>query len=74
MGEALHYDIPAIKIKEREDPKKCCREFFKDWLQTSHGAEVGPKVWSTLFDALKDVEIAADIVEEIIEKVKELKP
>ena len=78
VAEALHYDIPtitAIKEKEHGDPKKCCREFFKDWLQTNRGAEVGPKVWSTLIDILKDVdEIAADIVKEIIEKVKQLKP
>ena len=76
IAEALHYDlatIKAIKEKERADPKQCCREFFKDWLMTNNGAEAGTKVWSTLLDTLKDVdEISADIVEDIIEKVKQL--
>ena len=76
IAEALRYDlvtIQAIKDKEREDPRKCCREFFKDWLMTNNGAKAGPKVWSTLLDALKRVEIAADITEDIIAEVKQLK-
>ena len=74
IAEAFRYDlatIKAIKDKEREDAKKCCREFFKDWLMTNNGAKAGPKVWSTLLDILKEVdEISADIVEHITEKVK----
>ena len=77
VAYAFRYDIPAIKaIKERErgDPKKCCREFFIDWLQTNHGAEVGPKVWSTLLNILKQVdEISDETVQEITAKVKQLK-
>ena len=77
IAEALYYDLPiieAIKKKGKEDPKECCREFFKDWLTTNNGAEAGPKVWSTLLDALKAVdEISTDITEDIIEKVKQLK-
>ena len=76
IAEALRYDlatIKAIKEREREDPKKCCRELFKDWLMTNNGAEAGPKVWSTLLDALKQVdEIATDITENIIAAVKQL--
>ena len=76
IAEALRYDlatIKAIKDKQRADPKQCCREFFIDWLMTNNGAKAGPKVWSTLLDALKEVdEIAADIVEDMIEKVKKL--
>ena len=74
IAEALHYDlatIRAIKEKGREDPKICCREFFKDWLVSDNGAKAGPKVWSTLLNALKEVhDISADIVEDIIKKVK----
>ena len=74
IAEAFRYDlatIKAIKEKETEDAKKCCREFFKDWLMTNNGANAGPKVWSTLLDTLKEVdEISADIVEHITEKVK----
>ena len=76
VAEALRYDVAtirAIKHKERADPKLCCREFFKDWLMTNNGSKAGPKVWLTLLNALKNVdEISADIVEEIIEKVKQL--
>ena len=77
IAYALRYDLPiikSIKVKEREDPKRCCQELFKDWLTTNHGREAGPKVWSTLLDALKEVdEISADITEAITAKVKELK-
>ena len=47
IAEVLRYDlatIKSIKDKEREDPKKCCQEFFKDWLMTNNGAKAGPKV------------------------------
>ena len=77
ITESLRYDlatIKSIKDKECEDPKKCCREFFKDWLMTNNGAKAGPKVWSTLLHTLKEVdEIPADITEDIIVKVKQLK-
>ena len=72
----FRYDIQDIKaIKEREggDPKKCCRAFFIDWLTSNHGAKVGPKVWSTLLDTLKEVdEIAKDTIDDITAKVKKL--
>ena len=68
------YDIKAIKEKGNGDPKLCCREFFMDWLETQRGARVGPKVWSTLLDTLKEVdEIAEGTVQEITDKVKLLK-
>ena len=77
VAEAFRYDlaiIETIKKKECGDAKECCREFFKDWLQTSNGVKVGPKVWSTLLDILKKVtEISDDIAEDIVTKVKQLK-
>ena len=77
IAEALRYDLTTIRaIRERngEDPKKCCREFFEDWLMTKNGARAGPKVWSTLLDALQQVdEISADIVKDIIAQIKQLK-
>ena len=77
IAEALRYDLATIKaISEKggvHDQKKCCREFFKDWLMTNNGAKAGPKVWSTLFKTLKQVdEISADTIEYIIEEVKQL--
>ena len=77
IAEALCYDYATIKTireRNREDPKKCCREFFKDWLTTNNGTKAGPKVWSTLLDALREVdEISTDITEYIIAEVKQLK-
>ena len=41
---------------------------------TNYGAKAGPKVWTTLVHALKEVdEISADITEDIIAKVKQVK-
>ena len=77
IAEALRYDLATIQsIKEKggKDQKECCREFFKDWLMTNNGAKAGPKVWSTLLDALKEIDdIGADITEGIVAKVKQLK-
>ena len=77
IAEALRYDLATIKaIKDtcKGNPKDCCRELFKDWLTTNNGAKAGPKVWSTLFDVLKQVdEIASDITKDIIAEVKQLK-
>ena len=59
VAVAFCYDIPTIKAigeRGRGDPKKCCQEFFMDWLQTNHGIVVGPKVWSTLLDILRDAD------------------
>ena len=74
VAEALYYDIPtieAIKQKGREDPRQCCREFFKDWLTSNNGT--GPKVWLTLIGALKDVDrISTDIVDDIVKQVLQL--
>ena len=42
----LLHAVNAIKLKNNDNPKKCCKDIFKDWLSTDHG--VGPKTWSTL--------------------------
>ena len=77
IADALYYRLPtieAIKQKGHENPKQCCREFFKDWLTTNNGNRAGPKVWSTLISALKEVdEIATDIVDDIVKEVLQLK-
>ena len=77
VAEAFRYDltiIEAIKESEHGNVKKCCREFFKDWLTTKNGAKVGPKVWSTLLDILKEIdEISDDDIKDIETNVKQLK-
>ena len=76
IADALQYDLAtiiAIKEKGRGDPNICCREFFQDWLMTNNGSKSGPKLWSTLFEALKKVDqISADITEDIIAQVSQL--
>ena len=71
VAYALRYQIPtvnAIKAKYNDNPKKCCKELFKDWLSTNHGAS--PKIWSTLLDKLKKVEDLAAARDEIMEELK----
>ena len=76
IAEALHYDlsiIKAIEVKGGGNPKNCCRELLEDWLMANNGAKAGPKTWSTLLNALKEInEISLDITEEIIARVTQL--
>ena len=73
VAYALCYKIPtvkAIKAKCNDNPKRCCKELFKDWLSTDHGAS--PKTWSTLLDKLKEVDDLAAAKDEIMEELKKL--
>ena len=73
VAYALRYKIPtvnAIKAKYNDNPKKCCKELFTDWLSTDHGA--GPKTWSTLLDKLKDVEDLAAARNKVMDELKKL--
>jgi len=70
---ALRYKIPtvnAIKAQHNENPKKCCRQLFIEWLSTNHG--VSPKTWSTLIDKLKEVEDLAAATKEIENELEKL--
>ena len=77
IAYALYYDlatIRAIREEGRDQPKTCCEELFKNWLQTNNGAKAGRKVWSTLFHALRRVEeIASATIDDMFTEVKELK-
>ena len=78
IAEALRYELPTITaIKQQrgcDNSRQCCRELFKDWLTTNRGAKVGPKVWSTLLDTLKEIdEISDDIIKDIVTQVEQLK-
>lgn len=73
VAYALRYEISAvesIRTKHNHDPKKCCKELFKDWLITSNGA--GPKQWSTLISTLKKVGELAAAREQIIKELVEM--
>ena len=65
----LGYEIPKvneINAKHKEDPKKCCKELFKDWLMSDG---VRPKIWQTLLDKLKKTEDLYAITEAITEEL-----
>ena len=73
VAYALRYEIStvdAIKAKYNENPKKCCKELFKDWLSTDRGT--GPKTWSTLLDKLKEIEDLGAAYNEIRDEFKKL--
>ena len=74
IAYALSYeiaDVEAIKTKGDKVSRKCSEEFFKDWLITNKGD--GPKVWSTLINALRKVDdISTDIVDDIVTNIKQL--
>ena len=77
VAEAFRYNLATIEVIKASgcgDVRRSCREFFKNWLTTNNGANVGPKVWSTLLDTLKKVtEISDDIIKDIVAEVKQLK-
>ena len=71
VAYALDFEIATVKaIKTNDNPKKCCRELFIDWLSTDHG--VGPKTWSTLIEKLKKIEELAAATNEIINELEKL--
>lgn len=75
VAYALGYKISNVKFirnKHKEDPKKCCREVFEDWLTTSNG--VKPKTWHTLLVRLKEIESLGSVTEEITEKLMQMDP
>ena len=67
VAYALRYDILTVNGigAKHNDPTKCCKELFKDWLSTNRG--IGPKTWETLLKQLKEV---ADLAASL-EKIKE---
>ena len=70
IAYALDYEISAvdqISSKHNENPTKCCRELFKDWLVTSNG--VKPKIWQTLLDKLKELQDLDAVTEETIKEL-----
>ena len=70
IAYALDYDIPAVRVirsENNENPIKCCRNLFEDWLITSNG--VKPKTWGTLLDKLKEIQELDGVTKEIIEKL-----
>ena len=70
VADYLEFTLPLIKIIEekcRDDPVKCCTELFRQWLSSDYG--VGPKTWSTLIVALKEIKQLATVTKEIEHKL-----
>ena len=72
VAYALSYEISTVNgiRASGEDPKKCCKRLFIDWLSTDHG--VTPKTWSTLIEKLKEVDELATATNEIITELEKL--
>ena len=67
---ALKYEISTVEQiskKHKEDPRKCCKELFKNWLATSNGLE--PKIWQTILDKFKEIEELHSNTESITEEL-----
>ena len=64
--------VEAIKRNEKEDPKKCCWQTFKHWLNTTNACGVKPKTWSVLLSKLREMEELKSIVDEIESDVLKL--
>ena len=75
VAYALQYDIPTVEkisVKHKENPTKCCKELFKNWLATDKGAK--PKIWQTLLDKLKEIEELYGVTEDIIKILIQMDP
>ena len=73
IAYALQYDIPTVEqisVQHKDNPTKCCKKLFKNWLATDNG--VKPKIWQTLLDKLKEVEKLHSITDDIIKKLSEM--
>ena len=73
IAYALEYDIPTVKQirnKHKENPRKCCKELFEDWLTTDNGAK--PKIWQTLINKFEEIEDLHSITDDIIKKLTEM--
>ena len=67
---SLCYDVSIVtEIEERcaRDPKQCCSDILKDWLNTKNG--ISPKTWETLLTQLKEVEELKNKVGEIMQEL-----
>ena len=61
------YKVDSIKSKHNNEPTKCCKELLKDWIITDNG--IGPKIWLTLLDELRNIGDLAAVTEEIMEEL-----
>ena len=71
VADYLQIDQSAQCIIEeqfRNQPVKCCAELFRKWLNSNCGQ--GPKSWSTLITALKEIEDLTAVTEEIEQQLK----
>ena len=60
--------INGIKQSYHDDPKKCCRALFMDWLETNRG--VSPKDWGTLLNNVAESKDFTKTVEDILEQLE----
>ena len=61
-------EVNSIKQSHQNDPKKCCRGLFMDWLETKRG--VCPKTWGTLLNSIAESEDFTKTVQDILEQLE----
>ena len=74
VAYALDYEIVtinSIKMKHNNNPKRCCRDLFIDWLLTDRSAS--PKKWLTLLEKLKEIDDLSLATNDITNKIEKLK-
>ena len=73
VADSLEFDIQSICLIETtylEDNLTSCDRMMRDWLSSDAG--IGPKNWSTLIEALKDVTELTATVKEIEQDINHL--
>ena len=73
VADSLEFDIQSICLIETtylEDNLRSCDKMMRDWLSSDAG--IGPKNWSTLIEALKDVTELTATVKEIEQDINHL--
>jgi len=66
VAYALHYKKYTLDDIENKDRDRACTVFFENWLSTDNGKSAGPKTWSTLLDAIKEIKDLTSVREEIL--------
>ena len=66
----LELDISRMEIKSFNDPEKCCREVFINWLSSKEG--ISPKTWEVLLKTLSDITELRVVAEQIELQIKKV--
>ena len=71
VAYVLGYDIhlvEAIGLKHQNNPHRCCRELFIDWLTSDHG--IKSKTWSGFLNEIGKLSHLAAAKEKIMKELE----